>query len=82
MSTTTGNESEDSMLSRGQVAALLGLSPERVRQLAAAGVLPSQRTPLGRLYRLSDVEAYAKSRHQQSQDQQSTEHPGGTRHHH
>ena len=30
----------------------------------------------------ADVEAYAKSRHQQSQDQQSTEHPGGTRHHH
>jgi excisionase family DNA binding protein len=63
MSTILGDASDDTMLTRGQVAALLGLSPERVRQLAAAGTLPSQRTPLGRLFRLSDVEAYAASRH-------------------
>ena len=53
----------DTLLSRGQAAALLGVSPERVRQLAAAETLPSQRTPLGRLFRLADVEAYAATRH-------------------
>jgi excisionase family DNA binding protein len=73
---------DNTLLTRGQAAAVLGLSPERIRQLAAAGILPRPRTPLGRLYRLCDVEAYAKSRHQRSQDQQSTEHPGGTRRHH
>jgi excisionase family DNA binding protein len=58
----TGGET---MLTRGQVAALLGISPERVRQLAAAGILPSQRTPLGRLFRLADVEVYAATRARQ-----------------
>ena len=66
----TAQDTDDMLLTRGQAAALLGLSPERVRQLAAADILPSQRTPLGRLFQLSDVEAYAKTRHQQSQDPQ------------
>jgi excisionase family DNA binding protein len=59
------NYEAEARLTRGQVAALLGLSPERVRQLAAAGTLPSQRTPLGRLFRLADVKAYAATRAQQ-----------------
>jgi hypothetical protein len=43
-------------------AALLAVSPERVRQLAAAGTLPSRRTALGRLFRLRDVEQLARQR--------------------
>jgi excisionase family DNA binding protein len=53
---------ETSPLTRGQVAARLGISPERVRQLTIDGRLPCTHTPLGRLYKLSDVEALAHER--------------------
>jgi excisionase family DNA binding protein len=49
-------------LTRGQVAARLGISPERVRELTIDGRLPCTQTPLGRLYNLSDVEALTHER--------------------
>jgi len=49
-------------LTRGQVATRLEISPERVRQLTIAGRLPYTETPLGRLYRDSDVQALARER--------------------
>jgi excisionase family DNA binding protein len=51
-----------SLLTRGQAATRLGISPERVRQLTIDGRLPCTQTPLGRLYKLSDVEALAHER--------------------
>jgi hypothetical protein len=44
---------------------VLGISAERVRQLAARGALPSRRTPLGRLYNRAAVEALAARRRKQ-----------------
>jgi excisionase family DNA binding protein len=40
----------------------LGVSAERVRQLATEGKLASTVTPLGRLFRLDDVDALARAR--------------------
>jgi excisionase family DNA binding protein len=54
-------------LTRGQVATRLGISPERVRQLTFDGRLPCTQTPLGRLYKLSDVEALAHERRTRTQ---------------
>jgi excisionase family DNA binding protein len=51
-----------SSLTRGQVATRLGISPERVRQLTIDGRLPCTQTPLGRLYKQSDVQALAHER--------------------
>ena len=45
-----------------EAARVLGISAERVRQLAARGALPSRRTPLGRLYSRAAVEALAARR--------------------
>ena len=53
---------QEPTLTRGQVATRLGISPERVRQLTIAGRLPCTETPLGRLYRDSDVQALAHER--------------------
>ena len=53
---------QQTTLTRGQVATRLGISPERVRQLTIAGRLPCTETPLGRLYRDSDVRAFAHER--------------------
>jgi excisionase family DNA binding protein len=50
------------MLSSSQAARLLEVSSERVRQLADAGKLPCERTPLGRLFDRADVEALAAER--------------------
>lgn len=41
---------------------MLGLSEARIRQLANAGILPVVSTPLGRTYRLRDVEALGARR--------------------
>jgi len=41
---------------------MLDLSSERVRQLAVSGELPSEHTPLGRLFLRSDVETLARLR--------------------
>lgn len=57
---------QQTMLTRGQVATRLGVSPERVRQLTIAGRLACTVTPLGRLYRDSDVQALAAEREAQT----------------
>lgn len=49
-------------LTVSQSARLLGLSAERVRQLASSGQLPSTITPLGRLFERVDVERLARQR--------------------
>ena len=43
------------LLTTAQAARELNLSVERIRQLAAKGVLPSVTTPLGRLFDREDV---------------------------
>ena len=53
-------------MTRGEVAYRLRLSPERIAQLGRAGVLPFQLTPLGRLYDIKAVEAYATERERRS----------------
>lgn len=50
------------LLTKSQVARLLGISGERVRQLSDAGTLPCRVTPLGRLYDPEYVERFAASR--------------------
>ncbi|GAA4403391.1 MerR family transcriptional regulator [Tsukamurella soli] len=50
------------LLTKGQVARRLGLSPERVRQLSESGALACQHTPLGRLYDPDEVDRYAATR--------------------
>jgi excisionase family DNA binding protein len=49
-------------LSPQQAASRLGLSTDRVQQLADSGRLPCVRTALGRLLRASDVERLAAER--------------------
>jgi excisionase family DNA binding protein len=50
------------MLTPAQAARVLGVTPERVRQLSDMGRIPVTRTALGRLYRRSDIEAELKKR--------------------
>jgi hypothetical protein len=51
------------LLTASQVARRLGLSAERIRQLARAGRLqPAQRSPLGQLWAADAVEAFAATR--------------------
>lgn len=47
----------NSQLTSSQAARILGLSTERVRQLADQGQLRCADTPLGRLFASDDVEA-------------------------
>ncbi len=54
----------DEAIGTAQAAWLLGLSEQRVRQLADAGDLPSMRTPLGCLFDRGDIEAFAEAREQ------------------
>lgn len=54
------------MLTVGMVAHRLGLSTQRIRQLADGGVLAFHATPLGRLFELAVVEAYEAHRRPQS----------------
>lgn len=67
MNSVEGASEEAFTLSRAQVAQRLGLSPERVRQLASSGDLNSTRTSLGRLFRLSEVDAYRRKRTERTQ---------------
>ncbi len=53
---------DEALITRSQVARLLGLSPERVRQLTLAGRLSCRRTPLGRLYDPAEVARFAATR--------------------
>lgn len=48
------------LLTRTQAARLLNRSAVRVHQLGQEGRLPFVQTPLGRLYRTSDVQALAR----------------------
>ncbi len=50
------------MLTVGQAARMLGLSPERVRQLARAGTLPVEATPYGRVFDRATVGTYIARR--------------------
>ncbi len=45
------------LLTTSDVARLLGVSSDRVRQLARTGQLPSSRTPYGRLFDAAAVRA-------------------------
>lgn len=50
------------LLTSGQVARLLRVSPQHVRQLADAGCLPCITTPLGRLFDAAAVARLASER--------------------
>lgn len=50
------------LIARGDAAKLLGISPERVNQLARAGELRFVQTPLGRLYEPEEVERLRRIR--------------------
>lgn len=51
------------LMTTGQVAQRLGVSPERVRQLAREGrLLPSEVTSLGRLWARETVDAFRNQR--------------------
>jgi excisionase family DNA binding protein len=52
----------DDYFTRAQAAAALGLSSQRVTQLADAGRLPCVKTALGRLYLKEAVSDYALGR--------------------
>jgi len=52
----SADEESDELLSSVQAGMLLGVGPERMRQLANAGEVPVIHTPLGRLFRMRDVE--------------------------
>jgi len=49
-------------LTSGQTARRLGISTQRIHQLAAAGQLAFEETPLGRLFLLDDVDKYQRLR--------------------
>jgi hypothetical protein len=50
----------------------LGLSPERVRQLARAGTLPATATPYGRVFDPATVGAYIADREQRQRQRGRT----------
>jgi DNA-binding transcriptional MerR regulator len=56
-----GSENSD-LLRVGQAAVMLGIGPERVRQLSDRGDLPCIRGPYGRMYRVADVERLREAR--------------------
>jgi hypothetical protein len=49
-------------LTSGQTARRLGISTQRIHQLAATGQLAFEETPLGRLFLLDDVDRYQRLR--------------------
>lgn len=53
---------ETHYMTPAQVSHRLGLTTQRVRQLANTGVLPCVVTPLGRLFAVEDVERLAGER--------------------
>jgi hypothetical protein len=52
--------------STGGAGRVLGLSPERVRQLANAGKVACEKTPIGRLFDAGDLAALMRERAEQS----------------
>jgi len=61
----SADEESDELLSSVQAGMLLGVGPERMRQLANAGEVPVIHTPLGRLFRMRDVEELMERREAQ-----------------
>ncbi len=57
-----GGSSMNDTMTASQAARRLGLSPQRIRQLMAAGKLAFVGTPLGRLIYRADVERLAAER--------------------
>ncbi len=57
-------------------ARLIGCSVQHVRTLANSGRLPCQVTPLGRLFDLADVEAFATQRERQARGKPRGRQPG------
>jgi excisionase family DNA binding protein len=55
MDSSSGNN--DAQLATSDVARILGISSDRVRQLAKAGALRFTSTPYGRLFNRLDVQA-------------------------
>lgn len=68
-----GRNPDDDRLTRGAVALALEVSVTRVDQYVAAGRLPYEQTPLGRLYRPEDVEQLRKQRAQAAAQRQPIE---------
>ena len=58
---TTQPEMAD-WLSPSQAARLLGLTPRRIRQMSAEGILSFEQTPLGRAYRREHIEQVKEAR--------------------
>ena len=58
----TASESYEGTEGASAAARRLGVSAERVRQLEREGQLKAQLTPLGRLFKVDDVEALARAR--------------------
>lgn len=54
----------DDELTTSQAAAILHVTPDRVRQLEREGKLPAHRTALGRLFDRAVVEQLARARAQ------------------
>jgi excisionase family DNA binding protein len=50
------------LLTPAQAARLVGVTPDRLRQLSDTGKLPATRTPLGRLFARADVERLRQQR--------------------
>ena len=63
------SESYEGTEGASAAARRLGVSAERVRQLAESGELKAQVTPLGRLFKVDDVEALARTRRSRPREQ-------------
>jgi hypothetical protein len=57
----------DSWLSPAQAARVIGVTPQRIRQLMRSGELKSSETPLGRILPRDEVERYARERAEKRQ---------------
>jgi DNA-binding transcriptional MerR regulator len=66
------------MLTSSDVARILNVSPTRVRQLEAEGlIVPKLRTPLGRLYERREIERFRDERHRRGLGRRDEENISG-----
>lgn len=56
------DDNGDEFLTSVQAGRLLGVGAERMRQIANAGEVPVMYTPLGRLFRMRDIEELIERR--------------------